>query len=218
MEYSRKSSLKWILVYLVIGLAAYGAVYYFFLNKNTENAVTPQNEQVQTKDSSETVDWETYSNNEGFEFQYPSGSMNVLDKPLDTPCYTGADRETGCKSFTSEVIKTLEMYDNDSEKVNIETYGGIQVLIIADVIDDIAIHKHDQYPLIGKSVNTAAPIIIAQHNAYEYDLVSSVNYKIHGYMIPLGPYRYIEIFENSKYPIVQQDAWIKIISTFKFTK
>lgn len=57
MEYSRESSLKWILVYLVLGLAAYGAVYYFFFYKTGGNVYTEQNSQTQT------AGWKTYANN-----------------------------------------------------------------------------------------------------------------------------------------------------------
>lgn len=81
MEYSRKSSLKWILTYLIIGVLAWVAIYYFFLNKNAENAVTPQNEQIQTKNASETADWKTYTDSEyGFEVDYPQAWHEVTEE------------------------------------------------------------------------------------------------------------------------------------------
>lgn len=75
MEYSRKSSLKWILAYLIIGILAYTAIYYFFLNKNTSYQ-SDMSEKVisnlQTQDNQdskhasmhiETIDHETVCGN-----------------------------------------------------------------------------------------------------------------------------------------------------------
>ena len=82
MEYSRKSSLKWILTYLIIGIFAYGAIYYFFLNNEGKYVYGPQNEQTQTqtKNSLEATDWKTYANSEyGFEIKYPQDAVFMLN-------------------------------------------------------------------------------------------------------------------------------------------
>ncbi len=77
MDYSSKKSLwKWILLYVVIGAVAYGAVYYFFFypstslraGKNGGYSYAPQNEQIQNSNS-ETAGWKTYIG-DGFELSY----------------------------------------------------------------------------------------------------------------------------------------------------
>jgi hypothetical protein len=64
MSSLKKVSLRLILLCIIIGAVAYGAVYYFWFYQEAKNSKTP--------DVVQTTDWKTYGNDEyGFEFKYP---------------------------------------------------------------------------------------------------------------------------------------------------
>lgn len=48
-NYNKKSFWKWILLYVVIGAIAYGAIYYFFFYNKGGFSYTPQNNQTQNQ-------------------------------------------------------------------------------------------------------------------------------------------------------------------------
>ena len=168
----------------------------------------------------QTTGSKTYINSKyGFQLDYPIAATNILSEPKTSECYTGGKFNTSCDIFTSEVVKNREFLDDNSQKIQVETEGGLQITVVNKPIDNIAIHKYDNYT-IGPSqpIDTTSTISIDGKKGYKYELVSSVNYKIRGYMIPLSDSSYVEIFENSKYPMIENSDWGKIISTFKFTK
>lgn len=73
-HYSKKSTWKWIALYIVLGAVVYGAVYYFYFYfyKKGEYSYAPQNYQAETQIKNETADWKVYENAAmGFSFRYP---------------------------------------------------------------------------------------------------------------------------------------------------
>jgi len=73
--YNKKSIWKWILLYLIIGAVAYGAIYYFFFYKDgeySENFQYPIFNYQMKNNTTETADWKTYRNDKaGYEIKYP---------------------------------------------------------------------------------------------------------------------------------------------------
>lgn len=72
----KKSLWKWILLYVLIGALAYGAIYYFFFYQKGDYTYTPQN----TTD--QYANWQTYTNSQyGFEFRYPDNFFDTGHEP-----------------------------------------------------------------------------------------------------------------------------------------
>jgi len=70
---ARKSILKWILLYVIIGAVAYGAIYYFLFNKNGYNYNTQKYQNNYQNQDSDVKDWKEYSSEEGgFSLKYPA--------------------------------------------------------------------------------------------------------------------------------------------------
>ena len=96
-NYAEKSLLKWILLYVLIGVIAYGLIYYFLFYKKGYNynlqQYSNQDQNISMKN------WKEYSNSEGgFNLKYPSGWV-VDDKsdkgfieygPPKTVIFTGS--------------------------------------------------------------------------------------------------------------------------------
>ncbi len=78
-NYSKKSIWKWIVLYVVVGAVAYGAVYYLYFYKkggysynNQDISYDNQTNPNTQNSNSETADWKTYTNTEyGFELKHP---------------------------------------------------------------------------------------------------------------------------------------------------
>ncbi len=152
-----------------------------------------------------TADWKTYKNNQyGFEFRYPVGALQLLVEPELGTCMDANDHASNnCTIYTSGIVTN-------------GMYGGLQVNVIHHELTSYDIHKFDSYPSIGNTIDVTTPVPFGGRMAYKYDLVTSTNYKIKGFVVPLSTNEYVEIYENSKYPIVGQ--WDQIIASFKFTK
>jgi len=83
--YSKKSIWKWILLYVLIGAAVYGLIYYFFFYRNRGYNYTSQ--QNQDDYSNQISDWKTYySEKYGFEIKYP---INWELELINTEQYDG---------------------------------------------------------------------------------------------------------------------------------
>lgn len=93
MQYSRPSSLKWILTYLIIGLFAYGAVYYFFLYKDGKYIYSPQSRQTQTQNiANQATNWKPFTYDQ-YKFEYPS-AWNIwmtLESQVPSGCFAQGD-------------------------------------------------------------------------------------------------------------------------------
>lgn len=196
MEYSRESSLKWILVYLLIGLVAYGAVYYFFFYPSTSLRAgknEEQNSQTQPQvQNNETAGWKTYANEKlGFTFQHPS-DFYLQDSDI-APNILGGENTggtLGVRKFT-DINKELSELDKIISDVS-STKNVLKTQIKVDGFNAQEISYQDAYlkPMSG------------------------------------GPFWEIRIYvpEKSTNIFVQTnseeslDVWRKVISTFKFTQ
>ena len=167
--------------------------------------VAPNCDFAPCPETTQTAGWKTYTNTQHkFEFQYPDSKMNVLKLPEGTICDIG-NGTANCNLYSKP--------NNSSYNL----YSGLYLAVVDYPVNKTIIHKYDGSVLINQVVNTVKQISIGGSQGYEYDLVSSTNYKIHGIIIPLNSNSYIEIYENSKEPIVTVSEWKKILSTFKFT-
>lgn len=216
---------KIAIIVVVVGLAAVGMGYFWVKDAansfskigqvDLPNIDLPNIDNIIPSTTDQIAGWETYRNDEyGFEFEYPKEAMMVLKESVTGQCQDGTQNSTSCVIFTSDIKNVVDMEYGETE-----IYYGAAVAVIKHPLTQEAIHKYDNYPLGGNPpVDVTAKMLIAGKEGYGYDLVSSVNYKIRGFMVPLSESSYVEISENSKYPKVSNDDWEKIISTFKFTK
>lgn len=161
-------------------------------------SIPVQEDQNQTTNITvnETAGWKTYTNTEyGFEFKYPSQNPIIVERLDLNRCDDGSNFSVRCKIFASDTF---------------------MVEIIPHSLNQQAIHKLDGSVLIGDSVQTAYPVLIGGKQGYKYDIISSTNYHISGFKVPLTDNNYLEIYQNTKGP-VDTPNWDDVISTFKFT-
>lgn len=173
-----------------------GVAYYRFSTDPTYNNDSSLEQEPVL--NNQIIGWKTYTNIQyGFEFSYPTKAMTILDKPevYNTYCNISEEKDI-CDVFTSGVIVTVVNRD----------------------LDEKSIHKYDRLPLIGKLTNVIEEITVGGKIAYKYNLISSLSYKITGFMVPLDDNYFIEVSENDKMPKLNMEDWSRIVSTFKFIK
>lgn len=204
-----------LLVFIIVALV-YGAGLYLY--SQIQNVVTKdqnvdsesQSENALNPIDSEIAGWKTYRNEDyGFEFKYPGETVNSLVSPKIGTCFDGSGISATCEIYAEQSIDNYSRDDQSAVLV-----GDIYITVVNHKLGEKDIHKYDGYPLIGQFVDVTSKTSIGGVDGYIYDLVLSTNYKIRGFIVPLGD-KYIEIYENSKSPRV--NGWDKIISTFKFT-
>jgi hypothetical protein len=133
----------------------------------------------------------------------------VASSTVVTSTTTTTDETKDWKTYTNTQYGFVFKYPTNLLETNIN--------IVSRSLDEAKIHQYDSMPLIGKLTDVTNQILIDDKLGYEYDLVSSVNYKIHGFMISIDDSHYLEVSENSKQPKLSKNDWTNIISTFKFT-
>ena len=152
--------------------------------------------------------WKIYTNSEyGFSFEYRADATYILADPLaqSIGCNSAHENDS-CKFFTSSI---------DREFAGLYYNAGMSIEVVNRALDNESIHKLDSDSGVEK-VDTTKPITIGGKTGFEYDLVSAVNYKIHGFMVPLDNDHFLEVSENSKAPFLGQSDWVRIISSFRF--
>lgn len=204
MDYSPKKSIwKWILLYVIIAVVAYGVIYYLFFMKNGDSYVASNNQTENSQDvndkeapAGETADWKVYKSDEhGFEFKYPSYlQFNTISPKWVT--FSSANVAIDIQVDESET-------DMSGNKITLESYAnwlgtnGENVTIEKMSIDGVDARKVSQDVREAAGTTHTTTIVALKNNkAYLFHVV------IMGY--------------NSA-PYSDEDFY-KILSTFKFTK
>ncbi len=201
--YSKKSIWKWILLYVIIGVVAYVAIYYFYFYKKGGYNYNPQNYQTNTQNETadlsakdlSTADWKTYKNDEyGFEMQIPTHW--IIDK---TP---GSAFEFTTKDLEDAQLKNLENCKNIKVSVSCD----------AEFRGSIGIFQHFNRIVDLKDAFKISKVNLNQIEWTRYE-VPSIDQSINYVIVKNNASYNFEIF-NSR----DEDSLIKILSTFTFTK
>ncbi|OGZ66083.1 MAG: hypothetical protein A2822_04875 [Candidatus Staskawiczbacteria bacterium RIFCSPHIGHO2_01_FULL_41_41] len=219
MEYSRKSSLLWILVYLTIGVIACAALYYFFPYKNVPD---DGNSQIPiTNPQNETADWKTYRNDEyGFEVKYPVifSRGNTASRLLDVQNAQGLRIRCSFSMYTpEEMTRTWDsaksFIENENNHVFHNTPNTHEVWYKANKIQVNGISAYQEQSLscymggCGESNNLLAPL---GGGSLVCGLMKSEE--------SVSTEREEEIRKNSLFSDQESALAGEIFSTFKFTK
>lgn len=218
MEYSRKSSLKWILTYLIIGIFAYGAIYYFFLNKNGGYSYAPQNSQTQNSNT-KTADWKTYVDSAyGYEIKYPSdwvskqyssqygsgGFIKPLDKAYDpVNAYITMSNlpltQSSCSMPFSDFVKTAYTGQIGGLGSGDQVINSVEKVDSSNGVEAYETTWKGTKPCGGECTNSKEVVVIGTITYFK--AASSCNF----YQLTLYNDNYLDIYNQ-------------MISTFKFTK
>ena len=135
----------------------------------------------------------------GFQFEYTKNFVKIIKENTEkTTC------ETPKGDISCEVIT-----DPSSE---------LFISVVNSKLDKETIWSNKAIMDLYQGHGESKMIIIGGRNSYEYKFTTSVNYKKHGFQIPLNDVSFLSIEENSKEPKMTEANWDVILFTISFNE